>query len=294
MAEITAKIVKDLRESTGCGMMDCKKALVECDGDMEKAAEYLREKGLAKAAKKASRIAAEGIVKIYKDGKTGVILEVNAETDFVAKNAEFQTFVENVAKVIAEKAPADVEALLAMDYPEGGTVSDALTNKIAVIGENMTIRRFVRMEGTIASYDHDNGRIGVMVLLDAPESDEAALMGKNICMHIAMYAPTYIAIDDVPAEVVEHEKEVLKIQAMNEGKPEAIAEKMVQGRIRKFYESVCLNEQAYIMDEDIKVSKYIDDTIKGAKVLKFVRYEKGEGLEKREDNFAEEIASMLK
>ncbi len=294
MAEITAKIVKDLRESTGCGMMDCKKALVECDGDMDKAAEYLREKGLAKAAKKASRIAAEGIVKIYKDGKTGVILEVNAETDFVAKNAEFQTFVENVAKVIAEKAPADVEALLAMDYPEGGTVSDALTNKIAVIGENMTIRRFERMEGTIASYDHDNGRIGVMVLLDAPESDEAALMGKNICMHIAMYAPTYIAIEDVPAEVVEHEKEVLKIQAMNEGKPEAIAEKMVQGRIRKFYESVCLNEQAYIMDEDIKVSKYIDDTIKGSKVLKFVRYEKGEGLEKREDNFAEEIASMLK
>ncbi len=294
MAEITAKIVKDLRESTGCGMMDCKKALVECDGDMDKAAEYLREKGLAKAAKKASRIAAEGLVKIYRDGKTGVILEVNAETDFVAKNADFQAFVENVAKVIAEKAPASVEELLTMDYPEGGTVSDALTNKIAVIGENMTIRRFERMEGTIASYDHDNGRIGVMVLLDAPEGDEAAAMGKNLSMHIAMYAPTYVAVEDVPAEVVDHEKEVLKLQAMNEGKPEAIAEKMVQGRIRKFFEGVCLNEQAYIMDEDIKVSKYIEDTLKGAKVLKFVRYEKGEGLEKKEENFADEIASMLK
>lgn len=294
MAEITAKIVKDLRESTGCGMMDCKKALVECDGDMEKAAEYLREKGLAKAAKKASRIAAEGLVKIYKEGNVGVILEVNAETDFVAKNAEFQTFVENVAKVIAKENPASVEELLTMSYPTGGTVSDELTNKIAVIGENMAIRRFERMEGTIASYDHDNGRIGVMVLVDAPESDEVKLMGKNICMHIAMYTPSYIAIEDVPAEVVDHEKEVLKVQAMNEGKPEAIAEKMVQGRIRKFFENVCLNEQAYIMDEDIKVSKYIDDTAKGAKVVKFVRYEKGEGLEKKEENFADEIASMLK
>ncbi len=294
MAEITAKAVKDLREATGCGMMDCKKALVECDGDMEKASEYLREKGLAKAAKKASRIAAEGLVKIYKEGNVGVILEVNAETDFVAKNAEFVAFVENVAKVIAKENPANVEELLTMAYPEGGTVSDALTNKIAVIGENMTIRRFERMEGTIASYDHDNGRIGVMTLISAPESDEVALMGKNICMHIAMYTPTYVAIEDVPSEVVEHEKEVLKVQAMNEGKPEAIAEKMVQGRIRKFYDGICLNEQAYIMDEDIKVSEYIKNTCDGAKVIKFVRYEKGEGLEKREDNFAEEIASMLK
>lgn len=294
MAEITANSVKELRESTGCGMMDCKKALVACDGDMDKAAEYLREKGLAKAAKKASRIAAEGLVKIYKEGNVGVILEVNAETDFVAKNAEFQAFVENVAKVIAKGNPASVEELLSMEYPEGGTVSDALTNKIAVIGENMTIRRFERMEGTISSYDHDNGRIGVMLLLDASESDDAALVGKNLCMHIAMYAPTYIAEGDVPAEVVEHEKEVLKIQAMNEGKPEAIAEKMVQGRIKKFFSNVCLNDQAYIMDEDITVAKYIEDNLSGAKVLKFVRYEKGEGLAKKEENFADEIASMLK
>ena len=289
MAEITAKIVKDLRESTGCGMMDCKKALVECDGDMEKAAEYLREKGLAKAAKKASRIAAEGTVKLMVEGNVGVILEVNAETDFVAKNADFQAFVENVAKVIVEKDPADVETLLGMDYPEGGTVSDALTNKIAVIGENMTIRRFERMVGNIATYNHDNGRIGVMVLLDG-EADDIATMGKNVCMHIAMYAPKYVATENVPAEVVDHEREVLKVQAMNEGKPEAIAEKMVQGRIRKFFSEICLNEQAYIMDEDITVAKYLGDV----KVLKFARYEKGEGLEKREDNFADEIASMLK
>ena len=294
MAEITAKIVKDLRESTGCGMMDCKKALVECDGDMEKAAEYLREKGLAKAAKKASRIAAEGTVKLYVDGNVGVILEVNAETDFVAKNADFQAFVENVAKVVAKENPADVADLLTKAYPEGGTVQDALTNKIAVIGENMTIRRFERMEGVIATYNHDNGRIGVMTLIDAPASDDVAAMGKNLCMHIAMYAPKYIAQADVPAEVVAHEQEVLKTQAMNEGKPEAIAEKMVQGRIRKFFSEVCLLDQAYIMDEDITVAKYIDTTVAGAKVLKFVRYEKGEGIEKREDNFADEIASMLK
>ncbi len=294
MAEITAKIVKDLRESTGCGMMDCKKALVECDGDMEKAAEYLREKGLAKAAKKASRIAAEGTVKLYVDGNVGVILEVNAETDFVAKNADFQAFVENVAKVVAKENPADVADLLTKAYPEGGTVQDALTNKIAVIGENMTIRRFERMEGTIATYNHDNGRIGVMTLIDAPANDEVAAMGKNLCMHIAMYAPKYIAQADVPAEVVAHEQEVLKTQAMNEGKPENIAEKMVQGRIRKFFSEVCLLDQAYIMDEDITVAKYIDSTVAGAKVLKFVRYEKGEGIEKREDNFADEIASMLK
>ncbi|MBR6720180.1 MAG: elongation factor Ts, partial [Clostridia bacterium] len=244
MAEITAKIVKDLRESTGCGMMDCKKALVECDGDMEKAAEYLREKGLAKAAKKASRIAAEGTVKLYVDGNVGVILEVNAETDFVAKNADFQAFVENVAKVVAKENPADVADLLTKAYPEGGTVQDALTNKIAVIGENMTIRRFERMEGVIATYNHDNGRIGVMTLIDAPASDDVAAMGKNLCMHIAMYAPKYIAQADVPAEVVAHEQEVLKTQAMNEGKPEAIAEKMVQGRIRKFFSEVCLLDQA--------------------------------------------------
>lgn len=294
MAAITAQIVKELRESTGCGMMDCKKALVECDGDMEKAAEYLREKGLAKAAKKASRIAAEGTVKLYVEGNVGVIVEVNAETDFVAKNADFQSFVENVAKVIAKCAPADVEALLTLPYPEGGTVGDALTNKIAVIGENMTIRRFERMEGTIATYNHDNGRIGVMVVLDAENNDAVAQMGKNICMHIAMYAPKYIKEADVPSDVVEHEKEVLKVQAVNEGKPEAIAEKMVQGRIRKFFGEVCLYNQAYIMDEDITVAKYMEDTVKGASVVRFARYEKGEGIEKREDNFAEEIASMLK
>lgn len=294
MAEITAQIVKDLREATGCGMMDCKKALVECDGDMDKAAEYLREKGLAKAAKKASRIAAEGTVKMLVEGNVGVIVEVNAETDFVAKNADFQEFVENVAKVIAKENPASVEELLTKSYPAGGTVGDALTNKIAVIGENMNIRRFERVEGTIATYDHDNGRIGVMVVLDAPASDEAQAMGHNICMHIAMYNPKYVAIENVPAEVVEHEKEVLTAQAMNEGKPKEIAEKMVNGRIRKFYGEVCLNEQAYIMDEDITVAKYIENTLPGAKVAKFMRYEKGEGLEKREDNFAEEIASMLK
>ncbi|MDO5479631.1 MAG: translation elongation factor Ts, partial [Clostridia bacterium] len=218
----------------------------------------------------------------------------NAETHDVAKNPDFQAFVVNVALVVAKENPADVSDLLTKAYPEGGTVQDALTNKIAVIGENMTIRRFERMEGVIATYNHDNGRIGVMTLIDAPASDDVTAMGKNLCMHIAMYAPKYIAQADVPAEVVAHEQEVLKTQAMNEGKPEAIAEKMVQGRIRKFFSEVCLLDQAYIMDEDITVAKYIDTTVAGAKVLKFVRYEKGEGIEKREDNFADEIASMLK
>ncbi|MDP4133609.1 MAG: translation elongation factor Ts [Bacillota bacterium] len=298
MAEITASIVKELREETGCGMMDCKKALVECDGDKEKAAEYLREKGLSKAAKKAGRIAAEGIVYNYVNKNVGVVVEVNAETDFVAKNADFQGFVANIAKTIAEKNPADVEALLACEYPTGGSVSDELTNKIATIGENMNIRRFTRMEGTIASYTHDGGRIGVMVLLDAPENEATLELGKKLAMQIACYSPEYVAIADVPTDVVAHEKEVLKIQAMNEGKPENIAEKMVEGRIRKFYDGACLLEQAYIMDEDIKVSKHIDDVAKengiSISVKQFVRYEKGEGLEKRQDNFAEEIANLVK
>lgn len=298
MAEITAALVKELREKTGCGMMDCKKALVECDGDSEKASEYLREKGLATALKKSGRIASEGLVYNFVDNNVGVIIEVNSETDFVAKNVDFQTFVKNVAMVVAQNAPANVEELLTMSYPGGDTVSAELTNKIATIGENMNIRRFERMEGTVVSYTHGEGRIGVMVLLDAPSYEASLAVGKDIAMQIASYSPLYVAIEDVSEEAVAHEKEILKAQALNEGKPLNIAEKMVEGRIRKYYQEVCLLEQAFIKDDELKVKQYIEKVAKengtSIKVVKFARFEKGEGLEKKQDDFAAEIASLVK
>ena len=298
----TAKDVKDLREKTGCGMMDCKKALTEADGDMEKAIELLREKGLATAAKKSGRIAAEGIVAAYTDGKAGVLVEVNAETDFVAKNDEFRTFVADVAKHIADNNPADVDALLEQSLNGAGTVRDALTEKIAKIGENMNIRRFERYEGIVETYIHGGGRIGVIVGFDT--TDEAAAtedfktLAKDIAMQIAAIFPQYVAPENVPAEVVAKEKEILTVQAINEGKPANIAEKMVEGRIKKFYKDVCLLEQPFIKDGDKSVGavvKEVSDKI-GAPiaVTKFARLEKGEGLEKREDNFADEVANMIK
>lgn len=298
----TAKDVKDLREKTGCGMMDCKKALTEADGDMEKAIELLREKGLATAAKKSGRIAAEGIVEAYTNGTTGVLVEVNAETDFVAKNDEFRTFVADVAKHIADNNPADVEALLGQSLNGAGTVRDALTEKIAKIGENMNIRRFERYEGIVETYIHGGGRIGVIVGFDT--TDEAAAtedfktLAKDIAMQIAAIFPQYVAPENVPAEVVAKEKEILTVQAINEGKPANIAEKMVEGRIKKFYKDVCLLEQPFIKDGDKSVGavvKEVSDKI-GAPIVvtKFARLEKGEGLEKREDNFADEVANMIK
>ncbi len=300
----TAKDVQALRERTGCGMMDCKKALTQSDGDMEKAVEFLREKGLAAAEKKAGRIAAEGVVYAYVDEakKVGVVIEVNSETDFVAKNEQFMKFVDTCAKVVAEKNPADVDALLACTDESGETVEAMLRDKILTIGENIKIRRFVRYEGHVVSYIHGGGRIGVMVKFDAADEvaakDEFKTMAKDVAMQIAAANPAYLNKESVPADVVEKEKEILTVQAMNEGKPQNIAEKMVMGRIAKFYKEVCLVEQPFIKDGDISVAKHIENVSKelgGAiSAVSFVRFEKGEGLEKREDNFADEVASMMK
>ena len=267
MANFTAKDVKDLRERTGCGMMDCKKALTESDGDVEKAIEFLREKGLAAAAKKAGRIAAEGIVDTYvsDDGKVGAIIEVNSETDFVGKNADFKAFVAALAKLVADKSPADVDALLKLEYPNSTmTVEEMLREKILTIGENLNIRRFDRYEGSVATYIHGGGRIGVMVNFDTDVAgkDGFAEVAKDVCMQIAAVNPQYICPDCVPAERVEKEKEILTQQAINEGKPANIAEKMVAGRIKKFYKEICLVEQEFVKDPDLSVKAYVEDAAK--------------------------------
>ena len=292
---ITASQVKELREKTGAGMMDCKKVLTETNGDEEKAIELLRERGLSKAAKKSGRIAAEGLAVAYvsDDKKVGVALEVNAETDFVAKNEEFKAFVADVAKQIAIKNPANVEELLAQEsmVEAGKTVQEVLTNKIATIGENMTIRRFERFEttnGTVATYIHGDGKIAVLVEME--NADE--VLSKDVCMQIAAAKPEYLDRASVPADRVEKEMEILKAQAMNEGKPAEIAEKMVQGRINKFYGEICLLEQEFVKDPDMKVNKLLE--MNGAKINTFARLEKGEGIEKVEENFAEEVAKQIK
>ena len=291
MAQITASMVKDLRESTGAGMMDCKKALAEADGDMAKAVDILREKGLSQAAKKAGRIAAEGAVVSYvsEDGKVGVVAEVNCETDFVGHNDEFVSLARGIAKVAAEKAPADLEALLASEM-DGKTVKDVVTEAVAKIGENISVRRFVRYEsaeGKVYSYIHGGGKIGVLVEVKGGDDE----LGKDIAMQIAAANPSYLCRDEVPASELEHEKEILSEQARNEGKPEAIIEKMVVGRINKYYKEVCLIDQDYIRDGDITVSKLLAS--KGAEALRFTRYALGEGIEKKQENFAEEIAKQL-
>ncbi len=296
---ITAQSVKELREMTGCGMMDCKKALAQTDGDMDKAIEYLRENGLAKAAKKAGRIAAEGIVMAYSEGKVSVLVEVNAETDFVAKNDQFIDFVSTVAKTIVSANPADVEALKATEV-NGTTIGDMLTENIATIGENMNIRRFVRYEGDCVSYIHGDGKIGVMVKFnsDVADKDGFEAMGKDVCMQItAMNAP-YLNRESVPAEVVEHEKEILTAQAINEGKPEEIAKKMVMGRINKYYKENCLVEQEFVKNGDMSVKQYVDSVAKelggSIEIVDYARIEKGEGIEKKSEDFAAEVASMIK
>lgn len=292
---ITASQVKELREKTGAGMMECKKVLTETDGDIEKAMELLRERGITKAAKKASRVAAEGLVGsfISEDGKVGAIAEVNAETDFVAENAEFKQFVNDIVKQVALNNPADVEALLEEKFiadPEK-TVKEALINKIATIGENITIRRFVRYEttyGTLGQYVHGAGKIAVLVEMKNADAE----LTKDICMQIAASKPEFLNREQVPQERVDKEMEILKVQAMNEGKPEAIAEKMVQGRIGKFYSDICLVDQEFVKDMDKKVSQLLKE--KNAEVVRFARLEKGEGIEKKEENFAEEVAKQLK
>jgi len=301
MAVFTAKDVQTLRERTGCGMMDCKKALTESDGNMDKAIELLREKGLSAAAKKAGRIAAEGIVHAVVENGVGVVVEVNSETDFVAKNADFQGFVDAVAKTIAKQIPADVDALLPLKLDGSDmTVEEALRDKILVIGENMKIRRFVRFEGVVSTYIHGGGRIGVMVKFETGVGDKAEFQtfAKDVAMQIAAAGPLFLNKESVPQETIDKEKEILTAQAMNEGRPQNIAEKMVAGRIQKYYKEVCLLEQPYVKNGDIPVNQYVADTAKALggdiKVVEFVRFEKGEGLEKREDNFADEVASMMK
>lgn len=290
---ITAAQVKELREKTGAGMMDCKKVLTETDGNEEKAIELLRERGIMKAAKKSDRIAAEGLVDTYisEDGKVGAIVEVNAETDFVAKNADFQAFVKVVAEQVALNNPADVEELLSQKFinDESRTVQEELTDKIATIGENMSIRRFARFEteGTVASYIHGDGKIGV--LLDMENSDET--LAKDICMHIAAAKPEFLAETDIPEDRVNKEKEILKAQVINEGRPEAVAEKIVAGRLGKFFSEICLLNQEFVKDPSQKISNLVSS--KNAKINRFARFEKGEGIEKKEENFAEEVAKQL-
>ena len=291
---VTAALVKELREKTGAGMMDCKKVLTETDGDMEKAIELLRERGIAKAAKKSGRVAAEGLVEavISEDGKTGAIIEVNSETDFVAKNEEFKTFVENVANQVLKTNPKDVEELLAQPamFEEGKTVQESLVGKIATIGENLTIRRFARFEseGLVEKYIHGDGKIAVLVNMKKGDS----IVAKDICMQIAAARPEYVRREEVPEERVAKEMEILKVQTMNEGKPEAIAEKIVQGRIGKFYEEICLVDQAFVKDPNMKISELLKQ--KDAEVAEFARFEKGEGIEKKEENFAEEVMKQIK
>ena len=291
---VTATLVKELREKTGAGMMDCKKVLTETDGDMEKAIELLRERGITKAAKKTDRIAAEGIVAAYvsEDGKIGSVVEVNSETDFVGKNEEFRSFVADVAEQIAVKNPANVEELLNQKSMKDDTktVQEVLTGKIATIGENITIRRFERFEsnGLVEKYIHGDGKIGVLVELENGNKE----LAKDICMQIAAAKPEFLDRESVPQERVEKEMEILKVQAMNEGKPAEIAEKMVQGRIGKFYAEICLVEQSFVKDPEMKVSKLMES--KGAKAIRFARFEKGEGIEKKEENFVEEVMNQLK
>ena len=295
----TAQDVKELREITGCGMMDCKKALTETNGDKEKAIDFLREKGLATAAKKSGRIASEGIVKAYltEDKKIGVLVEVNSETDFVAKNDEFQTFVTNIAKIIADNDPADVDALKTLAYDEGNNVGDALTALIAKIGENMNIRRFARIDGNVCSYTHGEGRIGVLVEAEGSLADaDAYEAARDAAMQIAAINPLYLSQEVVPAEDIEKEKHIIiaqiKEDPKNANKPDAIIEKMVGGKINKFYEQNCLLQQEFVKNGDFKVEAYLAS--KGVKLVNFVRFEKGEGLAKKEENFADEVASMIK
>lgn len=289
---ITAQLVKELREKTGAGMMDCKKALTETDGDMEKAIEYLREKGIAKAAKKADRVAAEGLTAIKIDGEHGVLIEVNSETDFVAKNENFIQFTDAIASHVLAAKPADLDAALASTM-NGKSLAEFINENIAKIGENLNLRRFVILpnpeNGVLGHYLHMGGRIGVLVSIAGTTDEELA---KDIAMHIAATNPRYISHDEVPADVIEKEREILTQQALNEGKPAKIVEKMVEGRIHKFFEEICLVDQAFVKDPDKSIAKLLKEH-SDASVLKFARFEVGEGIEKKEENFAEEVMSQV-
>ncbi|MDQ0156785.1 translation elongation factor Ts [Robertmurraya andreesenii] len=290
---ITAQMVKELREKTGAGMMDCKKALQEVDGDMEKAIDLLREKGIAKAAKKGDRIAAEGLTSVKVNGNEAVILEVNSETDFVAKNEGFQALVQELADHLLAKKPASVEEALSQVMDNGATVEAHINAAVAKIGEKLTLRRFTVKTKTdsdaFGAYLHMGGRISVLSVLEGTTDEEAA---KDVSMHIAALNPKYVSRDEVSADEVERERQVLTQQALNEGKPENIVAKMVEGRLGKYFEDVCVNDQAFVKNPDQKVRQFVES--KGGKIRDFVRYEVGEGIEKREDNFAEEVMSQVK
>lgn len=288
---ITASMVKDLRTQTGAGMMDCKKALVEAEGDIAKAVDILREKGLSQAAKKASRVAAEGAVgsAVSEDGKTGTILEVNCETDFVGTNEDFRNLAASIADQILAVNPADVEALLDSEI-DGKKVRDLVTEAVAKIGENISVRRFVRYEsaeGKVYSYIHGGGKIGVLVEMIGADDE----LGKDIAMQVAAANPSYLDRTQVSQAEIDHEKEVLAVEARNEGKPENIIEKMVIGRINKYYKEVCLVDQEFIKDGDLTISKLMKS--KNASVVRFARYQLGEGIEKKQDDLAAEVAKQL-
>ncbi|HCU3072277.1 TPA: elongation factor Ts [Clostridioides difficile] len=303
MANITAQIVKELRESTGAGMMDCKKALQEAEGNMEKAVDLLREKGLSKAAKKAGRVAAEGLVAIEMndDNTVASMVEVNSETDFVAKNEDFKVFVKDAACMALATDKEDIASLLGETHKEGITLQEVLNNRVAKIGEKLDFRRFAKVvtNGQVAGYIHGGGKIGVLVEMETEARDAKVLeLGKDVAMQVAAMNPKYVSRDEVDAEYIAHETEVLTQQALNEGKPANIVEKMVKGRLEKELKEVCLLEQTFVKNPDITVKQLVADVAKAVgsdiKVVKVVRFEVGEGIQKREENFAEEVAKQLK
>ncbi|MGL4484924.1 MAG: translation elongation factor Ts [Anaerovoracaceae bacterium] len=301
---VTAQMVKELRERTGAGMMDCKKVLVETDGNMDKSIELLREKGLAKAAKKAGRVAAEGLVAtaFSEDGKAAAIVEVNSETDFVAKNGEFKDFVKKLANKALEARVEDIEVFLSLPLEDGVTIQDSVNEKIAKIGENLQIRRFARFEApgaVYAGYVHGNGKIGVIVQLDTDaEHHEVEHIGKDVSMQVASMNPKYVHEDHVDSDYVEQEKKILKQQVLNEGKKPEMADKIVEGKIKKALKEVVLLEQKFVKDGEKTVKQYVEDSAEkvGKKVIigDMIRYEVGEGIEKKEENFAEEVAKQIK
>lgn len=292
MANISAKQVKELRDMTGVGMMDAKKALVEVDGDIEKAVDILREKGLAKAAKKADRIAAEGLTASYIDGNVAALVEINSETDFVAKNDKFVNLVNGVAEAVAKAQPKTMEEALAVEF-DGKTIDNAVIEATQVIGEKISFRRFALLNKTDADvfgeYAHQGGRIGVVTIIADSDNQEVA---RDVAMHVAAINPKYLKREDVAAEEVEREEAVQRELTLNEGKPEHIVDKIVSGRMDKFYGEICLNEQAFVKDGDQKVADYVKSA--GGHITDYVRFEVGEGLEKRSDNFADEVAAQMK
>ena len=300
---VTAALIKELREKTGAGMMDCKKALIETDGDLDKAIDVLREKGKSKAVKKADRIAAMGLADVVfnDDATEAAIVEVNSETDFVAKNPDFQAFVKRVAETALKTESADMDAFMAMPFDEGNTVQEALTEKIATIGEKLSIRRFekIAVPGTKnVAYKHNGGTIAVVVTLKTDASaEEVQILGRDVAMQVASMNPKYVSDADVDADYIASETEILKQQALNEGKPAEIVEKMVKGRLKKELKEVCLLDQTFVKDGEISVAEYVEkaakDLGKSVEVVGMVRYEVGEGIEKREDNFAEEVAKQM-